>query len=222
MDSADIEVIKGRTGESLDGLLKSLHEISVIDNPRPGGKTHCLENKRAGKIEAIWFDELMARWTNLEQRRHDHLALAHRIDGCYVKGEDIFLIEFKADGDLDKFKDVFWMKFHDSFVQLLVHKWMSLENASQHLYYIVVTSTVFRYTDNDFSQDVFSGLSESEKSLKLMQMTNPIEGLVQKPWAHSEIVARCNLQMFEGVSCKKAMTITTSQFDRFVQEKHWV
>lgn len=216
MDGSDYSNLEARNGSPLAAYRKTLHDTSSSEDDNGNITGYCLENKRAGKLTAVWFDEVMSDWTNLPFCKANHLPMTRRIDAYYVKGPDAYLIEFRRDGDLQKFKDDFWFKFHDSLAQLLDHKWMTVLEAKGHLHYIVVTSTCFRYQKEDFD----SNLSEKEKSKWLLLSTSLSSDLMQRPWNYP-IRSRCDLWKFEGVTCKKTMTITASQFDRFASDNKW-
>lgn len=216
MDIADYTNLEKRHGQSLAAYQRTLHETSASEDDNGNITGYCLENKRAGKLTAVWFDEVMSDWTNLPACKASRLPMTRRIDAYYVKGPDAYLIEFKRDGDLQKFKDDFWLKFHDSLAQLLDHKWTTLSEAKEHLHYIVVTPTRFHYQEGDFDPN----LSEGEKSKWLLLSTSLGSDLMQRPWNYP-IRSRCGLWRFEGVTCKKALTITASQFDRFASDNKW-
>lgn len=216
MDVADYMNLEKRHGQSLAAYRRTLHETSASEDDNGNIIGYCLENKRAGKLTAVWFDEVMSVWTNLPFCKANQLPMTRRIDAYYVKGSDAYLIEFKRDGDLQKFKEDFWFKFHDSLAQLLDHNWMTVSEAKEHLHYIVVTSTRFHYQKEDFGPN----LSEKEKSKWLMLSTSLGSDLMQRPW-NFPVRSRCCLWKFEGVTCKKTLTITASQFDRFASDNKW-
>lgn len=196
---------------------KSLYEISKIDNPRQGGRTRCIENKRAGAKTGIWFDEVIADWTNLQELHNQNKAMPHRIDGCYVKGDDIFLIEFKSDGDWMSLKDVLWAKFHDSYSLLIDRNIITVSEAQSHLYYIVVSSARQNYSEDD----IIKTQSQAKKAEMLLAMTSRISDCVQRPWRYKEIQPKANLREITAFTCKAAYTLDSMQFDRFVEEMHW-
>lgn len=200
---------------------RTLYEISKIEEPREGGKTHCLENKRSGRKLAIWFDEVMADWTNLESLRKQSKILPHRIDGCYVQGENIYLIEFKADGDWKFLKDNLWAKFHDGFCQLIGRAIISLSQAREHLYYIVVTSARMKYSDVDLCEQQLKKLSQREKAAIYCNILNPSSDLMLRPWKHPEILPKADLLEIAGYSCKAVYTMSVPQFDRYVEDARW-
>lgn len=216
MDITDYRNLGARNGGSLEAYRKTLHDASASVDDDGNTTGYCLENKRAGKLEAVWFDEVMSDWTNLPFCKEHHLPMTRRIDAYYVKGDDAYLIEFKRDGDLKKFKDSFWLKFHDSLAQLLDHKWLTAAEAKEHLHYIVVTSVRFPYQEEDFDPS----LSGKKKAEMLLQRTSLVVDWMQRPWNYP-IRSRCDLWKFEGVTCKKTLTITAAQFDRFAQDNGW-
>ena len=217
MTSDEVKDVAAKWSFDANKCTKSLYEISKVENLRPGGRSHCLENKRAGTRTAIWFDEVMAYWTNLEELQTQNKALPHRIDGCYVKGRDIYLIEFKADGDWSSLKDVLWAKFHDGYSQLIGRKIISMEEAKSHLYYIVVSSVLLKYGPDDIVKTV----SKAKKAELFLAITNRISDYVQRPWKYSEILPKANLRKLTAFSCQATYTLDISQFDRFVMESQW-
>lgn len=196
---------------------KTLYEISKVENPHPNGKTHCLENKRAGQKLAICFDEVIAEWTNLKELRTQSKAMPHRIDGCYVKDEDIFLIEFKADGDWNGLKDVLWAKFHDSYSLLLDRKIINIDKAKAHLYYIVVSSTRQKFS----KEDITNACSEAKKAEIFCAFNNPMSDYMQRPWKYHEILPKADLHTITAFSCRAVYTLDTMQFDRYVSDSQW-
>lgn len=217
MDATDYKNLEARNGgKSLATYKRTLHDASASVDDDGNITGYCLEDKRAGKREAVWFDEVMSDWTNLPFCKANKLPMTRRIDAYYVKGDDAYLIEFKRDGDLEKFKDNFWLKFHDSLAQLLDHKWLTVAEAKEHLHYIVVTSTKFSYQEGDFAPSV----SGKKKSEMFLQCTSLGVDWMLRPWNYP-IRSRCDLWRFEGVTCKKTLTITAAQFDRFAQENGW-
>lgn len=210
------------TGHGWQDYDKTLYEISATEPDSAGNITYCLSPDRAGKVRAIWFDQVMSDWTDLPLRKQQNLPLTHRIDGYYVKGSDRFLIEFKNDGSLVRFDKGLCFKFHDSLTQLMSHGWITLGEAQQSLTYIVVKSgTPKSYTKDDFTEANFRKLDPIAKDQLLLAGGAPrCSDLVQRPWRFS-ITPECGLDGFEGISCRKVLTINVTQFDRYVQDFHW-
>lgn len=197
---------------------RSLYCISEVDNPRPDGRTHCLEARGAGKKLAIWMDEVMANWVDLVALKAGSLPLPHRIDACFVHGEDVFLIEFKADGNWKELKDVLWAKFHDTYVQLITRNILTFDEARKHLYYLVVTSSSILYSSDDLQKT----LSEGKKAQIMLKINNPMEDYMQRPWKHPEIEPKADLRTLTAFSCRGTYTLNVQQFDRFVREASWI
>ena len=197
--------------------MQTFHDISKIDEPRVEGRTHCIENRGVGKKYAIWFDEVMADWVGLQSLKNQSKPMPHRIDACYVKEPNIYLIEFKADGDWKKHKDVYWAKFHDSYAQLLDRDILTIKKAQENLYYIVVSSTRIRYS----SEDLSGALSESEKAKIMLTITNPMEDYMQRPWKYTEILPKAGLQCLTAFSCRAVYTLDNIQFERYAKEELW-
>lgn len=200
---------------------KSLFEISATKPDDNGMVEHCLANKRSGKVKAIWFDQVMSHWTDLENKRKNHLPVTRRIDAYYVNDAGYFLIEFKKDGSLSGHKDKLWLKFHDSLTQLIDHGWLTLTQAQEELTYIVVRLGLPRYDSSSFTEQNFKKLPETIKNAIINSHMLGMQDLMQRPWRYS-VLAECDLSRFEGVSCSKALTLTVSQFDRYCQEYHWI
>lgn len=217
MTRDEIKSVAGRWLFDAEKCTRSLYEISKVENPRQGGKTHCLDNKRAGTRTTIWFDEVMSEWTDLNNLRVQNKVMPHRIDGCYVKDRDIYLIEFKADGDWLNLKDTLWAKFHDSYSQLIGRGVVSIGEAQSHLYYIVVSSAQMRYG----KEDVLGSSSEAKKAEIFFAITNPMSDYVQRPWKHPEIQPKAALNKLAAFSCQAIYTLSVAQFDRFVLESQW-
>lgn len=199
---------------------KTLFEISAAEPDVNGKVDHCLENKRVGKVRAIWFDQIMSHWTDLENKRKNNLPLTSRIDAYYICEERQFLIEFKKDGSLSGYRDKLWLKFHDSLTQLIDHRWTTLACARDALTYIVVRTGLARYAKSDFTESNFKKLPEGIKQAIINCYSNGMQDLMLRPWLYP-VSADCGLSCFKGVSCNEVLTLTVAQFERYGQEHHW-
>ena len=197
--------------------MQTFHEISKIEHPHKGGLTHCIENKGVGKKYAIWFDEVMSNWVDMPSLVNQSKPMPHRIDACYVKDENIYLIEFKADGDWERHKDVYWAKFHDCFAQLLDRDILTIQDAQARLFYIVVSSTRIQYSEKDLSEAV----SDNDKARMMLSIINPMEDYMQRPWKYSEILPKAGLRQLTAFSCKAVYTLDRMQFERYANEAQW-
>lgn len=208
-------------GHQWSEYAKSLFEISATEPDDNGKSDHCLDDKRSGKVKAIWFDQVMSHWTNLENKRKNNLPVTCRIDAYYVSDTGRYLIEFKKDGVLSRHKDKLWLKFHDSLTQLIDHGWVTLAQACDSLIYIVVRTGVARYDKSSFTEQNFKKLPEAIKLAIINGYTYGMQDLMQRPWKFP-VSAECGLGCFEGVSCNRVLTLTVTQFDRYCQDNHWI
>lgn len=197
--------------------MKTFHDISKIDHPHIGGMTHCIENKGVGRKYAIWFDEVMSDWVGLQLLKQQSRPMPHRIDACYVKESNIYLVEFKADGDWERHKNAYWAKFHDCYSQLLDRGILTIQDAQMRLFYIVVSSTRIQYSEKDLSE----ALSAKEKARIMLTITNPMEDYMQRPWKYAEIIPKAGLRQLTAFSCKAVYTLDRMQFERYANEAHW-
>lgn len=221
MKPEDIEAVKVKWGID-DSSICTIHDISAVCNPRQGGKTHAIEEKRAGKKTAIWLDKVMADWVNLQELLDNHQPMPHRIDGCYIDEDKVYLLEFKADGDINGLQDNLWTKYHDSYTILADRNLISLSEAKNHLYYIVVSGTRLQWSKNDIDETLLKRMAEKDKVKLLLDITSPMSDLLQRPWHFKELLPKANLRKLVSYSGKAAWTLDACQFDRFVEEYGWV
>lgn len=232
MDSTDLTNLGIVNGAPLDGYLKSFHEASVTgdedddsgaaDGSQAGSAIqYCVPDSGAGKIKGIWFDRLMADWTGLAARRANGLSATTRIDSFFAKGAEFFLIEFKAVQSLTGRKFNLFRKFYDSLLQLVAHKWLTLADSIAHMTYIVVSTGVPVFTEQDIRKGFLDAADAGQKAQLLLDIVDPVSDYLVRPWKKAELLSKCKLYYLEGVACRKTLTLTPAQFNLFAKEQHW-
>lgn len=223
MDGNDLSNFESKVGESLKAFINKLYDLSASST---APVRHCLQKNGAGKKEALNFDAIMARpsWTNLAARRSKNERCAHRIDALYIKGADIYMIEFKCDSNISEFEEVFFYKFYECLTQLLMHGWVVRNDLSANLHYVVVYSGRMCYSEADIRSEFMATATNLQKDEIRLGLTSPFNcEYLRKPWKYSQIIKpKCNLDLLELMGCKRVLTLTAMQFDNLVAEEQWI
>lgn len=222
MDGNDIKTVETRAGESLTGYLKTLYELSASSSNPPA---YCLQKNGAGNKTAIHFDAIMDRpnWGDIRARLSRGERCPHRIDALYVKGDEYYFVEFKCDSDVARFANEFCFKFYESFLQLIKHRWISYEEAADHLTYIVVYRGVLKGSLDDIRREFLDKQSQGERDKLKFQMSSPFNcEYLNRPWKYRDrIRPKGGLDILEIMGCHSVLTLNQTQFDKFAAERSW-
>jgi len=218
MTDADFERFKTVCGGDDLRYRKTLREASRTNDGR-----YCLERGFASEIDALWLEGLVNDWMDVEGRIAREEPCPSTVDALYVDGDSWHLIEFKLNekSALNQMKSKLMYKVYDSVLQLVEHGLRTVAQVRTNDSYIVVAAKVRGRTDEEIASCV---AEQGAENCDLFE--EAINGFssdaLLRPWTVDRpSPVDANLDHWNSVLYKNALTLTPVQFNLYAKEHGW-
>ena len=183
---------------------------------------YCLESGYAADIEILRIENLIHDWMDVKGRKSDKKACPSTVDALYVSGKRWWYIEFKRNEKktLNEGKAKLMYKIYDTVLQLVEHNLRSVREVRDADCYVVVARRVFGRTDEEFRRLVSIGGPEA-KELFEAAVNGIDDSVLLRPWKTSPPQVDANLDHWNGVLYRQALTLTPDQFNLYAKEQGW-
>lgn len=196
---------------------QTLHDASSTGDGR-----HCLETGYAADLEVVRVECLINDWMDVAGRVMRREACPSMVDALYATDERWWYIEFKRNEKtaLSTLKSKLMYKAYDTVLQLVEHEMRTVRQVRENDCYIVVAYKVCGRTDDEIRR-IAADAGLEATGLIDAAINGVDDSVLVRPWKADPPQVDANLDHWNGVLYKTALTLTPAQFNLYAKEQGW-
>lgn len=196
---------------------QTLHDASSTGDGR-----HCLETGYAANVEIVRVECLINDWMDVDGRIVRGEPCPSTVDALYATAEQWWYIEFKRNEtkSLNEKKSKLMYKIYDTVLQLVEHEMRTVRQVRENDCYIVVAYKVCGRTDDEIRR-IAADAGLEATGLIDAAINGVDDSVLVRPWKTEPPQVDANLDHWNGVLYKTALTLTPAQFNLYAKEQGW-